>query len=239
MKKKVDKDTNFDGGGKNRITAAGKYHLLVVGPSAGVDGIEQDDQAIMECKVIGAADPSQLDKTCELRVDFEIRFPSDDEEKLKKQQHMVDGMIAQVTSALNLTEMTRQEVATMEKWRGWIGTDVEFNFEQAIGRQFVAEIEMREFDLKDRETGQPTGEKGHVPDIRPYWRIFSPVDPKVASGGYPLNPQYVEMLGGTAPPRPPQDPPSAGQPAKPNPPAPSTPPEAAKPDPDDPWASFA
>lgn len=235
MKKKVDESTNFDGGGKNRITLAGKYHLLVVGPDT---GIELDDQAVMECKVIGAADPSQLDKTCELRVDFEIRFPSDDPEKVKKQQHMVDGMIAQVTSALNLTEMIRGEVATMDKWRGWIGQEVEFNFEQAVGRQFVAEVEMREFELKDRETGQPTGEKGHVPDVRPYWRIFSPVDPKAASGGYPLNAQYVEMLGGTVPA-------TATQAATQAPATQATEPQQGTPAPeaapaaDDPWAAFS
>lgn len=234
MKRKVDKDTNFDGG-KNRITEAGKYHLVCIGPE---DGIELDDQAKMEFKVVSAVDPSQLDKTVELRVEFDVLFPSDDPEKLKTQQRMVDQKIAYTTSAMAMVEMGSGEVATLDKWRGWIDKEVEFNFEQALGRQIVAEVDIREFDLKDKETGQPTGEKGHVPEIRKHWTILSPVDPKAAS--YPLNPKYVEMLGGTVPPRndPPEEPPTQGQPAKPNPPSPGSSPSAAEPAAaDDPWAS--
>jgi len=236
MKKRTDGETNLDGGGgKNRITVPGKYHLICFGPE---DGIESEDQAKMEFKVIGTADPSQMDKTTELRVEFEVLHPSDDPDKLKKQQHMTDAKLAQVTSALAMTEMTRGEVATMDKWREWLGNDVEFNFEQALGRQIVAEIEIREFDMKNRETGQPTGEKGYVPEIKKYWTIFSPVDPKAASGGYPLNPQYVAMLGGTVAPQvqqvavqPVQQPVATQQTA----PQQTAPPAAAV---ADPWAAF-
>jgi len=252
MKTKVDESTNFEGG-KNRITLAGKYHLICVGPE---DGVEQDDHAKMEFKVIGAGDGSQIDKTIEHSVDFDVRYPSDDSAKLQKQQNMVFVGLAHATSALAMTEMVRGRVATMDEWRQWKGQEVEFNFEQALGRQIVAEIEIDEFDLKDKDTGQPTGEKGHVPRINKTWTILSPVDPDAVKKGYPLNPQHVEMLGGAAPtpatqttvtqatqPAEHQAAPQQEQTASPSTPAaaetPAQPASDAGDASDDPWAAFA
>ena len=224
MRKTTSETVNLEGG-KNRIQRDGDYHLLIVGPD---DGIEHEDHAAMECKVIGVAPgfEDQLDKTVELKVDFFLTRPSGDEAKDKMIGDMIDRKIANVTTALMLTEEISGQTATTDLWRTWKGKEIAFNFENAKGRQFVGHVTMREFELKDRETGQPTGEKGYVPDFVELnaksgkfypSTIYSPLDAKAER--FPRNMQYVALLRGSVAPQPQQ---SQGQQVAPQQAAPAT-----------------
>jgi hypothetical protein len=98
------------------------------------------------------------------------------------------------TTALQLVEHLTGGIASVEAWKAWKGRDVEFNFEEADGRQFVAEVRMREFDERDRETGQPTGKKLQTPDIM-WWTMLPANDERAVK--FPRNAEYLSLLGGS------------------------------------------
>jgi hypothetical protein len=167
-------------GGKNRITKAGKYHFLIHPPEG---GIETENESKFELECLAAADTDQIGKTAGLRIEFVASNP--------EFQDTVDRKIATATIALQLVEHLSGQIATVENWKQWKGKDVEFNFEEAAGRQFVAEVKMREFDEKDRETGQPTGKKLQTPDVM-WWTMLAATDEKAK--GFPRNAEYLSLL---------------------------------------------
>lgn len=184
MRRRTSETVDFDGkGGKNRITKAGKYAFVV---HPGENGIESETEARFELEVVGPTDSDQLGKTAGFRLEFEASDP--------QYQDVVDRKIAAATIALQLVEGISGKVATRENWNAWKGQEVEFNFEEADGRQFTAEVKMREFDEKDKETGQPTGRKLQTPDIM-WWTMVA------ANGGpsVPAKPAATPAAPPTAP----------------------------------------
>lgn len=177
MRKQVT--TNLDEGVSNWVSKPGKYVFVV---SATDQGIEFETEARMKLEVLrvvsGKDNADQVGKQAELRIEF---FPNRDDPKI---QQIVDRKIKTATSALQMTEAIRKQTATLELWKGWEGQEVDFNFEEADGRVFAADVEMQEYDKKDRETGQPTGEKGHASKI--LWYTMQACDTAgniIGSGG--------------------------------------------------------
>jgi hypothetical protein len=169
------------GEGGNGIDKAGWYHFIVE------EAKEGNTSADLKATVIGGDNADQKGKSLNHFVNF---FASDASDE--KKQQTVTRMMFDWAEALMLQEKVSGKIFTAEVRKQLVesSADVEFDFNEAMGRQFVAKVELEPYKGKD-EAKKVKYAGRMFPRIG--FDVYSPLHDAVKN--VPKDPEYMSYLG--------------------------------------------
>ena len=181
VKRNADGADRSEGGG---IGQAGWYHFMVE------EAEETETNAKLVCSVATGDHPEEKGKKYTHFVNFFASDPNDEQK-----QSVVTRMMFDWCEALMLEEKITKRIFTPAVREEMVKAkaDVEFDFSEAMGRQFVAKVVLEPYKGKDAEKkAQYAGRM--FPRIA--YDVFHPLHEKVKN--VPKDPDLMSVFGGGA-----------------------------------------
>jgi len=139
VKRNAEGAERSEGGG---ITQAGWYHFMVE------EAEENDYSAKLVCNVSAGEHPEEVGRKLTHFVNFQASDPGD-----KQKQATITRMMFDVAEALGLEEKITGRIFTPEVREEMVksSADVELDFNEAQGHQFIAKVDMEPYKGNDPE----------------------------------------------------------------------------------------